>query len=186
MELDSKPFSPKHPSDAIAKGVFLVPEDRSASSMLPGWSIARTISLPFLKTVSNGLIINNAAETNRAAEIIKDLGVVTQGSEELVDALSGGNQQKVIVGRWLKANPKLLILDEPYRGVDIGARRVISNRARALAESGAGVIVLTSEVDELVEVADRVIVLVDGVPTLDTYLSKTSRDQIVETMSEVA
>jgi simple sugar transport system ATP-binding protein len=91
----------------------------------------------------------------------------------------------VVVGRWLKGQPKLLILDEPFRGVDIGARRVISLQARELAKSGAGVLVLTSEVDELLEIADRVIVLVDGEPRLDTYLSETSREEIVHEMSEV-
>jgi simple sugar transport system ATP-binding protein len=80
----------------------------------------------------------------------------------------------------------MLILDEPFRGVDIGARRTISGKSRALAESGSAVMVLTSEVDELLEVADRVIVLVDGEPKLDTYLSETSREEIVEKMSEVA
>ena len=81
--------------------------------------------------------------------------------------------------------PKFLILDEPFRGVDIGARRTISLRARELARSGSGVLVLTSEVDELLEIADRVIVLVDGEPRLDRYLSETSREEIVHEMSEV-
>lgn len=186
MTLNSNVYAPRHPSDAISNGIYLVPEDRSASSMLPGWSIAKTVSLPFLKEVTNGLTIQNDLENSRSEQVIGDLGVVSQGVNQEVDSLSGGNQQKVIVGRWLKGEPKLLMLDEPFRGVDIGARRVISERTRKLAQSGAGVLVLTSEVDELLEVADRVIVLVDGVPKLDTYLSETSREQIVETMSEVA
>ena len=186
MKIKGGQFRPRHPSDAIKQGVFMVPEDRASSSMFPSWSIARTASLPFLGQLSNGLQLGFQAEKNRAKEIIEELQVVATGPEQEVDALSGGNQQKVVVGRWLKGKPEMLILDEPFRGVDIGARRTISVKSRALAESGSAVMVLTSEVDELLEVADRVIVLVDGEPKLDTYLSETSREEIVGKMSEVA
>lgn len=185
MIFEGDPFSPKHPRDAIRKGVFMIPEDRASSSMFPSWSIAKTTSLPFLSQLSKGPNLGIGAEKSRASEIISDLQIVAQGPDQEVDSLSGGNQQKVVVGRWLKGQPKLLILDEPFRGVDIGARRVISLQARELAKSGAGVLVLTSEVDELLEIADRVIVLVDGEPRLDTYLSETSREEIVHEMSEV-
>ena len=186
MKIKGGQFRPRHPSDAIKQGVFMVPEDRASSSMFPSWSIARTASLPFLGQLSNGLQLGFQAEKIRAKEIIEELQVVATGPEQEVDALSGGNQQKVVVGRWLKGKPEMLILDEPFRGVDIGARRTISVKSRALAESGSAVMVLTSEVDELLEVADRVIVLVDGEPKLDTYLSETSREEIVGKMSEVA
>ena len=119
-------------------------------------------------------------------DVIDSFDVVAESPAQAVDALSGGNQQKVIVGRWMRGDPKLLILDEPFRGVDIGARRTISKKARDLAGSGRAVLVLTSEVDELLEVADRVIVLVDGNPRLDTYLAETSREEIVDSMSQVA
>ena len=186
MKIQGKQFRPKHPSDAIKQGVYMVPEDRASSSMFPEWSIARTASLPFLGQLSKGLQLGFQAEKNRAKEIIEELQVVATGPEQVVDALSGGNQQKIVVGRWLKGKPEMLILDEPFRGVDIGARRTISIKARNLAESGSAVMVLTSEVDELLEVADRVIVLVDGEPKMDTYLSETSREEIVGKMSEVA
>lgn len=185
MVFEGNPFGPKHPRDAIRKGVFMIPEDRASSSMFPSWSIAKTTSLPFLSQLSKGPNLGIGAEKTRASEIINDLQIVAEGPDQKVDALSGGNQQKVVVGRWLKGQPKLLILDEPFRGVDIGARRTISLQARELAKSGAGVLVLTSEVDELLEIADRVIVLVDGEPRLDTYLSETSREEIVHEMSEV-
>ena len=135
--------------------------------------------------LSKGPNVGVVAEKRRASEIIRELQIVAEGADQEVDSLSGGNQQKVVVGRWLKGKPKLLILDEPFRGVDIGARRTISLQARELSKSGAGVLVLTSEVDELLEIADRVIVLVDGEPRLDKYLSETSREEIVHEMSEV-
>lgn len=186
MTLGDAPFSPKHPAQAIKQGVYLVPEDRAKESMFSQWSIARTVALPFLHLASRGWIIDPGKENVMGQEVISDFGVVAQGPEQPVDALSGGNQQKVIVGRWLQRDPRLLILDEPFRGVDIGARRTIANKASELAESGGAVIVLTSEVDELLEVADRVIVLVDGAPVLDTYLADTSREEIVQSMSQVA
>jgi simple sugar transport system ATP-binding protein len=154
--------------------------------MFAGWSIARTVTLPFLKRVSRGIMLDFSHEKSMGADVISELSVVAQGPDQPVDSLSGGNQQKVIVGRWLKGDPTVLILDEPFRGVDVGARRAISRKAKELAASGRAVIVLTSEVDELLEVADRVVVLVDGCPTLDTYLSNTNREEIVNTMSEVA
>nr|WP_271604191.1 sugar ABC transporter ATP-binding protein [Aquiluna sp.] len=185
MTFEGQVFRPRHPRDAIRMGVFMIPEDRASSSMFPNWSIAKTTSLPFLSQLSKGPNVGVVAEKRRASEIISELQIVAEGADQEVDSLSGGNQQKVVVGRWLKGKPKLLILDEPFRGVDIGARRTISLQARELSKSGAGVLVLTSEVDELLEIADRVIVLVDGEPKLDKYLSETSREEIVHEMSEV-
>lgn len=186
MAIEGKTFDPKHPSDAIRDGVFMVPEDRVSSSMFPQWSIASTTSLPFLAQLSRGFVLGFSAEKSRASEIIEGLQVVATGPDQEVDALSGGNQQKVVVGRWLKGLPQMMILDEPFRGVDIGARRTISLESRSLAGSGSAVLVLTSEVDELLGVADRVIVLVDGEPKLDSYITETSREEIVGIMSEVA
>ncbi|MFZ9802553.1 MAG: ATP-binding cassette domain-containing protein, partial [Candidatus Nanopelagicales bacterium] len=103
-----------------------------------------------------------------------------------VDSLSGGNQQKVVVGRWLQESPKMMMLDEPFRGVDIGARRDISKRVRQLAANDVAVLVLASDVDEILEVADRIIVLVEGKIVLDVSSTKTSKDKIVNKMSEVA
>ena len=186
MTLNGEDYRPSHPSQAINRGVYLVPEDRAKQSMFQGWSIARTVTLPFLENIRLGLVLDFGKENAVAQEVIDDLGVVAQAPTQPVDSLSGGNQQKVVVGKWLHGSPEVLILDEPFRGVDIGARRTISRKASALAAGGKAVVVFTSEVDELLEVADRVIVLVDGEPRLDTYLSQTSREVIVSTMSEVA
>ena len=186
MTLNGEDYRPSHPSQAINRGVYLVPEDRAKQSMFQGWSIARTVTLPFLENIRRGLVLDFGKENAVAQEVIDDLGVVAQAPTQPVDSLSGGNQQKVVVGKWLHGSPEVLILDEPFRGVDIGARRTISRKASALAAGGKAVVVFTSEVDELLEVADRVIVLVDGEARLDTYLSQTSREVIVSTMSEVA
>lgn len=186
MVLDGKPYKPGEPTEAIGRSVYLVPEDRAAESMLPGWSIARTASLPFLSTVSRKGILRLGVERERGTDLIDEFGVVATGEGQQVDALSGGNQQKVVVGRWLDGAPRVLVLDEPFRGVDIGARREISRKARQLACSGQGVIVLTSDIDEVLEVADRILVLTDGEVRMDSYTTETDRNQILASMSEVA
>jgi simple sugar transport system ATP-binding protein len=186
MELGGAAFQPSTPAAAIKKKVYLIPEDRAAESMLPGWSIARTVSLPFLNQFSSGFVLSFTAERGEGQRIIDDLGVVATGPDQDVDALSGGNQQKIVVGRWLQGNPQLLLLDEPFRGVDIGARREISRKARSVAAEGNAVMVLTSDIDEALEVADRILVLVDGEARFDSYVSQTSRAQILSKMSEVA
>lgn len=185
MSIDGVPYAPRGTSEAVRKGVYLVPEDRAQESMLPGWSLTRTISLPFIGKDSPGNVIRRSREIKRAQRVIDDFGVVATGPDQIVDSLSGGNQQKAVVGRWVHANPKILLMDEPFRGVDIGARRVLSAKARECAVEGACVVVLSSDVDEIREVADRVIVLVEGEITLDTYNTEASPEEIMRSMSEV-
>jgi len=105
---------------------------------------------------------------------------VTESIDTPIDDLSGGNQQKVIVGRWLSADPKLAVLDEPFRGVDIAARRGIGDRLTQLARSGSAAVVLSSDVDEILEVSDRIVVLVAGSIALDGYSDTLDRATIVE------
>ncbi len=114
-----------------------------------------------------------------ADEVIDAYGVVAPSSDARVDDLSGGNQQKVVVGRWLRTDPRLAVLDEPFRGVDIGARRRIGDAVRARAAAGAAVVVLSSDVDEVLEVADRIVVLVSGRIALDTPAGALDRARIV-------
>ena len=186
MTLDGAAFTPRNPGDAVKRGVFLVPEDRSAEALLPGWSIARSVSLPFLSSLAPRGLVRQGAESRRGRWVIDELEVVATGEGHLVDELSGGNQQRVVVGRWLAGKPRVLVLDEPFRGVDIGARAGISHKLRDLAADGAAVIVNSSDVDEILQGCDRILVLVDGVVRSDTYISETTRDQIIERMSEIA
>lgn len=185
MTLNGEPYGPRHPSTAVSKGVYLVPEDRAAQAMLPGWSITRTSTLPFLSKFSTGGWLSFGREFRHATGLVRDLHVVATTPRQPVDSLSGGNQQKVVVGRWMRDQPTLLLLDEPFRGVDIGARREISTQVRQLTVDGAAVVVFTSDIDEVLEVADRIIVLVEGEIRSDRYTSETDRDQILTDMSEV-
>ncbi|WP_369037225.1 sugar ABC transporter ATP-binding protein [Streptomyces adonidis] len=183
VELDGKAYEPRRPADAIRAGVHLVPEDRHADALVPGWSLAQNISLPFLKSLSTAGLVNRAKEDALGRDTIEALGVVARDEHSTVEELSGGNQQKVVVGRWLAERPRVLILDEPFRGVDIGARRDIGRRARALAAEGAAVLVLSADVDEVLEVADRVVVLAAGEIHLDAYGEDAERDRVIQTIS---
>ncbi|MCR6492025.1 sugar ABC transporter ATP-binding protein [Cellulomonas sp. P24] len=186
MRLDGEAYAPRHTKDAVRQRIYLVPEDRTAEAMLPGWSVAWTKSLPFLRAVSRTGVLNFGRERADGGRLISDFGVVSTGPDQAMDALSGGNQQKVVVGRWMQAEPRVLLLDEPFRGVDIGARGDISHRAREQAHAGACVVVLTSDVDEIRAIADRIIVLVEGQIRLDSYTTEIDNDAIVTSMSEVA
>jgi simple sugar transport system ATP-binding protein len=186
MTLDGRGYAPRSPGDAVRKGVYLVPEDRAAEALLPGWSIGRSVALPFLSSLAPRGIVPHGAEARRGRWVIDQLGVVATGEGDNVDELSGGNQQRVVVGRWLAGRPSVLVLDEPFRGVDIGARAAIGRRLRVLAEEGAAVIITSSDVDEILQSSDRVIVLGDGLVRTDVYITETNRDQIIERMSEIA
>ncbi|MDR0285118.1 MAG: sugar ABC transporter ATP-binding protein [Propionibacteriaceae bacterium] len=184
ITLDERPYAPRRTSDAVRAGIYLVPEDRVAEAMLPGWSLTRTVSLPFMGRVSPLGVINRRAERKRATAVIEDFNVVTTGPDQPVDALSGGNQQKAVVGRWMSGQPRTIILDEPFRGVDIGARRDISGKAREAAAAGACVVVLSSDVEEIREVADRILVMVEGQIALDRSATDVDAETIMTSMSE--
>ncbi len=186
VEFLGEVFNPKTPADAIKKGVFLISEDRARDGILESWSIANTTSLPFLKKIASGSLINFGKENDLAAKMVEKLKVVSQSYKSTVDSLSGGNQQKVMVGRWLMQNSRLLLLDEPFRGVDIGARREIAGQIRELVREGNAAIIFSSDIDEILESADRVLIMVEGDIKFDSYLSETSRNEIIQKMSEVA
>jgi simple sugar transport system ATP-binding protein len=186
ITLDGAPYCPSTPKAAIRRGVYLVPEDRAAQGMLPGWSVAHTYTLPFIRDFQRAITVRTARELDRTREAISDFGIVTTGPEQPVDALSGGNQQKVMVARWMQHRPEVLLLDEPFRGVDIGARREIARRAREQAAAGACVVMICSDVEEVRAIADRIVVMVEGRTTLDARAGAVSNDQIVKSMTEVA
>ncbi|KZE39546.1 sugar ABC transporter ATP-binding protein [Microbacterium sp. T32] len=179
LRLDGAPYRPSSPAAAKDAGVVLVPEDRQRQGIQPGWSIGRTVGLPVLRQISRWGVVSPGRERAAADDVIDAYGVVAPSADTRVDDLSGGNQQKVVVGRWLRTGPRLAVLDEPFRGVDIGARRRIGDAARDRAAEGAAVIVLSSDVDEILDVADRIVVLVSGRIALDTPAGVLDRARIV-------
>jgi ABC-type sugar transport system ATPase subunit len=165
MTLDGRPFAPRSPAQAVRAGLGLVPEERRSEGLVLTKSVAFNLSLANLQALvaSPALpLISGARRQAQALASMRDLAIKAPGPETPVGRLSGGNQQKVVIGRWLQAAPKVLILDEPTRGVDIGARAEIHRLMRDLAARGMAVLVISSEPDELPDLCDRALVMNEG------------------------
>jgi ribose transport system ATP-binding protein len=183
MTVDGAPFRPRSPAQAMKAGVGLVPEERRAEGLVLMKSIAFNFSLPNLDrlTVSPFLpLVSMRRRQSLAEEMIARLRVKADDAGTPVGKLSGGNQQKVVIGKWLAREPRILILDEPTRGVDIGARAEIHRLIRSLAVGGVSVIVISSEAEELPELCDRVLVMVEGRIRRELTGTAINRNTIVE------
>ena len=165
MTLDGAPFAPRSPAAAVKAGLGLVPEERRSEGLILAKSVAFNLSLANLDQIIASPLLPLISGRRRQAQAlasIRDLAIKTQSAETPVGRLSGGNQQKVVIGRWLQSKPSVLILDEPTRGVDVGARAEIHRLIRGLAAQGMAVMVISSEPDELPDLCDRVLVMNEG------------------------
>jgi ribose transport system ATP-binding protein len=150
------------PADAIGHGVYLVPEDRRGEGLVTAMTVRENTTLPSLKKFATMFLINRNSERKVTDEQIKSLNIKTPGGETAVLNLSGGNQQKVVLGKWLSMSPKVMILDEPTRGIDVGAKAEIYRIMRALADNGAVILMISSDMEEVLNVSDRVAVMHEG------------------------
>jgi ribose transport system ATP-binding protein len=150
------------PRDAVRHKLGLVPEDRKTDGIVPYLSVAQNLTLALLPQMQRHGIIDTRRQREIVARFIEALGIKCSSPDQPVRELSGGNQPKVILARWLCTDPKLLILDEPTRGIDIGAKRDIQVLIRKLADEGLGVLFISSELEEVVAACDRVVTLRDG------------------------
>jgi ribose transport system ATP-binding protein len=162
ITLDGKAVTLGDPRKAIDAGICLVPEDRRHVGLIVEWSVKNNISLPGLEKYAKFGLLNKKEETDAATLQSKALGVKTPTVDGLVGNLSGGNQQKVVVGKWMLQNPKVLILDEPTRGVDVGAKSEIYELMRHLADQGVAILMVSSDMEEVLGVSDRVAVMHEG------------------------
>ena len=161
MTLHGEKYTPLNPWDAIEAGVFMCPKDRATNAVISEFDIKNNLAIPFLHHHSWLSFIKRQSLTKTAKKAISELGVVCQSELDSVTTLSGGNQQKVMVGRWLSEVSDVLLLDEPFQGVDIKARRDIGNHIRSSSKDRATLVFL-AELDEALEIADRIIVLHEG------------------------
>ncbi|MCP8970658.1 sugar ABC transporter ATP-binding protein [Ectobacillus ponti] len=152
----------KNVKDAISQGVALVPENRRRQGLVLDHSVRDNMMMTNLAAFTKRLFINDAAGTSMVNKFVAQLDIKTDGPGKIVKLLSGGNQQKIVLAKWLARNPSLLILDEPTIGVDIGAKSEIIENIRALADQGIAVLVISSELPELLAISDRLLVLHDG------------------------
>jgi len=150
------------PQRAISSGLALIPEDRREQGLVLDHSVRENLLLPLLKKVQNGMLLSKAKSRSLSDDLIKRFTVKVAHPNRPVRLLSGGNQQKVVLAKWLGTDPDVLILDEPTAGVDIGTKSEILEMIRELADAGKGVIVISSEYPELLAVSDRIIILRDG------------------------
>jgi ribose transport system ATP-binding protein len=148
--------------DSIRHGIYLVPEDRRGEGLVVGMSVRENVTLPSLPRFARMGLIQRHRERKTADEQISSLKIKTPDAESLVMNLSGGNQQKVVLGKWLAMEPKVLILDEPTRGIDVGAKAEIYRLMRALAAQGTVILMISSDMEEVLHVSDRVAVMHEG------------------------
>ena len=176
MELDGKPYSPANPRQAIDAGVVLVPEERREQGLVLGRSIRENIALPHLGRLSTlGVFVKRRLEGSEAAGAAKGVRLKAASLGQKAGQLSGGNQQKVVFAKWLLGRTEILLLDEPTRGVDVGARYEIYRIVRDMAAKGAGIILASSDLSEVLGLADRVMILRDG--GLEAILPAKDLDQ---------
>ena len=178
VQLDSTPLTVRVPHDAIMNGIYLVPEDRRHNGLILDMPIRENVTLPSLNRFATALgLVNSGAERTAARDGVKRLNVKSaltrQQTDVLTDApidanaatLSGGNQQKVVLAKWVEMAPKILLFDEPTRGVDVGAKAEIYALIRTLAESGVAVMVISSDMEEVLGLSDRIAVMHEGALT---------------------
>ena len=163
IKYNGKELKINRPKDAIDQGIAMLTEDRRASGILGVLSIADNISVASLKQyLDYGICINNKKVENLVQENVAKMNIKTPSSKTQIQSLSGGNQQKVLIGRWLANNPDVLILDEPTRGIDVGAKYEIYCIIAELAKQGKSIIMISSEMAELIGMSDRIMVMCDG------------------------
>lgn len=162
LSVAGQPYTPRNPRAAKAAGIAFVAAERKQEGIVADLTLRENLSLPFLDRFGGALKVDVGAEKAHANRWIEALGIKARGSEQRIRFLSGGNQQKVCIARWLVDGMALLILEEPTRGVDIGARKEIYRELRTLADQGLGILVLSSDVEEIAGIADRALVLDRG------------------------
>lgn len=178
--LDGKELHIKKPDQAIAAGIGFITEDRKDEGLVLGLSVRENLTIPNLKTLSKGGVMADKHEKKFAQDMIEKLRIKTSGTEQEVKSLSGGNQQKVVFGKWLGINPKLLILDEPTRGVDVGAKKEIYSIMNEQTEQGNAVIMVSSELPEILGMSDRIMVIHEGKVTAILNKAEADQEKIME------
>lgn len=168
----------KTPIDAIKNDIGLVPEDRKQMGLILGLDIKRNMVLAKLKSL-RFILCRSTIENEITEKFIKQLSISTRGPKQLAKELSGGNQQKIVIAKWLALSPKILILDEPTRGIDVGAKAEIYDLMRELAKQGMSIIMISSELPEILNVSDRVLVMHEGCITLDAPIYTMDQEKIM-------
>jgi len=181
LNIEGKNKKFKSPADAIKAGIMLIPEDRKLQGLCLDLNVRTNISITVLDQLQQrGLMINRKKEIAMSKNYIKQLSIKTSSGETLVRNLSGGNQQKIVLAKWLAKNPKVLLLDEPTRGIDVGAKSEIYKLIKGLASEGVGIIVVSSEIPEILAVANRVLIMCEGKLTADMPIANATESNMLK------
>ena len=160
--LNGQPVHPKHPAEAVKLGIGLIPEDRKQQGLLLDLPIFTNISMATMRDISHFTVMNSRAEKENVNRLVEAVTIKTPSIAQLVRNLSGGNQQKVVLAKWLAANCKVLIFDEPTRGIDVGARHEIYKLMNELCRQGIAIVMISSDMEEILGMSDRIMVLCEG------------------------
>lgn len=178
--VNNKTVAIKKPADAIAAGIALVPEDRKLHGLVLNQTIKSNISITILKKLESFGLLNAKKEKALAQNYINQLAIKTSSDKNLAQQLSGGNQQKIVLAKWLATHPQVLLLDEPTRGIDINAKAEIYKLMKSLAAQGMGIVMVSSELPEILAVSDRVLVLCEGELTASIPIEEATEAGILK------
>ncbi len=179
MRIDGQPYKPRSPQDAIKRGVALVTEDRKGQGLLLKLSVIVNTTISGLKQLTRGGVINLSKEENLVKEMIRQLSIKTPTPQFLVVNMSGGNQQKVILARWLSVGTRIFIMDEPTRGIDVGSKSEIYQIMADLTKQGVGIIMISSELPEVLGMSDRIMVMREGTIVHELSRAEASEEMIM-------
>jgi ribose transport system ATP-binding protein len=183
VEVAGRPLARRSPAAAIRAGVVLLPEDRKVEGIIPNLSVRENIVLAALPRLSRAGMVSRARQDEIVDRFVQRLRIKTSGPDQKVSDLSGGNQQKVLLARWLCLDPEVLLLDEPTRGIDVGAKAEVQGLIDELAGDGLGVLLISSDPEELIEGSDRVVVLKDGAVVGELTGDQVSEDGLLTALA---
>ncbi len=184
--INGKPVQIKSPAQAMKLGIAYVPEDRGTQGLVRQMRIRENVSLAVLRGMVKGPFVDRGAERGLARRTIDQLSIRAPSSEQIVNKLSGGNQQKIVVGKWLASKPKLLIMDEPTRGVDVGAKAEIHRLLSELAQQGLAILMISSELPEILGMSDRILVMREGRIVAEYSREEANQEQIAASMMQAS
>jgi ribose transport system ATP-binding protein len=172
------------PADSIRRGLAFLSEDRRSEGIFPRLSVRENMTAAVLPRISRFGIVSRRKQTELVERYVRELGIKTAGPGALISELSGGNQQKVLIARALCTDPKVVMLDDPTRGIDVGAKAEVHRAVRALAQNGLGVLVTSSEIEEVMELADRLVVLNEGAVSGELETAGREPDDVLAMLAE--
>jgi ABC-type sugar transport system ATPase subunit len=180
VEVEGREVKIKRPEDAMELGVAYLPEDRQRQGLITAMTVGENIGMTRLSALKKGPFIDFHAEDTLAREYIDKLRIKTPHARQVARNLSGGNQQKIVVGKWLATNPRILIVDEPTRGIDVGARAEIHRLLDALArEQGLAILVISSDLPEIMRLSDRILVMREGLLVAEFTRKEATQEAVI-------